>query len=87
MRTATQSEIDRIAELRADIVGQSAVLRFLTEHPLHWCHVALNEMRIAGNLQDQMEALVAEAKGEGRIADVQVIPGHRDGGFFARVRR
>ena len=86
MRTATQSEIDQIAGLRAD-VGPGVVLHFLMEHPHQWFHVALNEMPVAGNLQDQMKALVAEAKGEGRIADVQVIPGHRDGGFFARVRR
>ena len=85
MRTATQAEIDRIAELRADIVGQSAVLRFLTEHPHRWCHVPL--MPVIGNLQDQIDVLIGEAKAEGRIADVQVIPGHRDSGFFARVRR
>lgn len=82
MRPATEEEIKRIEQLSPGTTP-TAVLSALIQHPYGWFHVGLNESGHRGNLREQCEVLEEEATRHGYEVRTKVIPGHRDGGFFA----
>jgi hypothetical protein len=85
VRPATEKEIASIVEIQgAPDTDQSSILRSLIDDPRVWYHIRLNEIPGSGNLNDQIEGLIAEGASDGFRIDTIIVPGHPDGGFFAR---
>ncbi|HEV2324541.1 MAG TPA: hypothetical protein VGS10_11380 [Terracidiphilus sp.] len=81
MRPAAQSEIDRIAATTH--TDHTDVYARLRADRGTWYHVGINETGTPGNLDDQRQALEDEGAESGHLIETVVLPGHRDGGFFA----
>lgn len=86
MQPATPAQLAALTEHLAAIdTWESAVLRTLSLNPGTWYHVALNDVKVNGNLDAQIEALEAEATGRGYSIATVILNGRPEGGFFARV--